>query len=198
MLFQRCHKNSLSHCQAGVQIHKILITVVELIGRYGSKRAVQIVDAFDEVFGEALDGEVFGGLDFALGLFLKVAVFGYLADVAVLRVVINIVWSITFESFPHQRKSYLCLCDFLLRRLELFLGRILCLRFRSWLGGILALAAGASEYHRRPARNCDDMGAATCRDEKGVQGILTAGECADCLAAAWRLRATLCDAILSM
>lgn len=52
---------------------------------HDGERAVEVVNAVDEVFGEALKGEVFGGLDFALCALLKVAEVGYGAEVLVLQ-----------------------------------------------------------------------------------------------------------------
>jgi len=58
--------------------------LLEPLGRHDGERAVKVINAVDEVFGEALKGEVFGGLDFALGALLKVAEVGYGAEVFVL------------------------------------------------------------------------------------------------------------------
>ena len=50
----------------------------------GGQRAVEVVDRLDEVAGEALQREVFGGLDLALCALLQVAVVGDGAEVFVL------------------------------------------------------------------------------------------------------------------
>lgn len=50
---------------------------LQLVLRDSSQGAVQVVNGLDEVAGEALDGEVFCGLRFALCAFLEVAEVGY-------------------------------------------------------------------------------------------------------------------------
>ena len=51
----------------------------------GGEGAVEVVDAFDEVGGEAGDGEGAGAVDVAFGAVLKVAEVGYGAKVFVLE-----------------------------------------------------------------------------------------------------------------
>jgi hypothetical protein len=58
---------------------------LEFLGLDGGQGAVQVVDALDEVAGELLQREVFGGLNFALGAVLQVAEVGNGAEVFVLR-----------------------------------------------------------------------------------------------------------------
>ena len=50
----------------------------------GSEGAVEVVDAFDEVAGEAGDGEGAGAVDVAFGAVLEVSEIGYGAKVFVL------------------------------------------------------------------------------------------------------------------
>lgn len=93
MLLQRLHHYPLRHLQPIVQILQILDLVAdfrfrdgEFLGGDGEEGAVEIVDAVDEVFGEAGDGEVAGGADVAFGAVLEVAEVGDGAEVFVLRV----------------------------------------------------------------------------------------------------------------
>ena len=57
----------------------------ESLVRYGFEGAVEVVDGFDQVFCEPLDGELTGGFDVAFGAFLKVAEVGDGAEVPVLK-----------------------------------------------------------------------------------------------------------------
>jgi hypothetical protein len=59
-----------------VQVDQVLVFRCELLGWYGVKGAVKIVDALEQVFGEPLQGEVARCLDLALRLLLKIAVLG--------------------------------------------------------------------------------------------------------------------------
>lgn len=59
-----------------MQVDEILIVLGEFLRGDGVEGAIEIVDAIEEILGEALQGEFAGGGDFALGLFLEVAVFG--------------------------------------------------------------------------------------------------------------------------
>lgn len=74
VLRQHLHEDVLGHLEAAVQVHEVLVVAVELLGRHGAQGAVEVVDAVEQLFGEALQGEVLGCLDFALGLLLEVAV----------------------------------------------------------------------------------------------------------------------------
>jgi hypothetical protein len=67
-----------------VQIYQILIIPFEFVFGDLRERPVKIIDGFEEVFGEALEGEVLCRLDFATSLVLEVTVFGYLAFIFVL------------------------------------------------------------------------------------------------------------------
>lgn len=93
MLLQRLHHDPLRHLQPIVKVLQILDLVAEFrvrdgefLGRDGEQGAVEVVDAVDEVFGEAGDGEVAGGADVAFGPLLEVAEVGDGAEVFVLRV----------------------------------------------------------------------------------------------------------------
>ena len=67
-----------------MQLDQIFVLFGEFVLRNGNERAVQIIDAVEEIFGETLQCKVLGGLDFSFGLFLEVAVVGYGAFNAVL------------------------------------------------------------------------------------------------------------------
>ena len=91
MLLQRLHHYPLRHLQPIVQIPQILNLVTHFLwgdGEFlrgdGGKSAVEVVDAIDEVFGEAGDGEVAGGGDVAFRAVLEVAEVGDGAEVFVL------------------------------------------------------------------------------------------------------------------
>lgn len=62
-----------------MQIQEVLVFGGQFVGGDVDEGAVEVVDAVEEVFGEALQGEVARSLDFALGLVLEVAVVGYCA-----------------------------------------------------------------------------------------------------------------------
>ena len=62
-----------------MEIEKIFVLFSELVGWYVDHGAIEIIDAVEEVLGEALEGEVAGGGDLALRLVLQVAVVGYCA-----------------------------------------------------------------------------------------------------------------------
>lgn len=59
-----------------MQVHELGVGIVEFVGGDAGERAVQVVDAVEQVFGEALQGEVARGGDFALRLLLQVTVVG--------------------------------------------------------------------------------------------------------------------------
>jgi hypothetical protein len=76
VLLERVHEDVVRHLEAVVERDEVGVLRRELLGGDGGEGAVEVVDALDEVAGEALQGEVFGGLDFALGALLEVAVVG--------------------------------------------------------------------------------------------------------------------------
>lgn len=84
VLLERLHQYSLSHPQPVVQRQQLRIVLCQFLRRHGAERAVEVVDAVDEVLGEALERKVFGCLYFAFRLVLEVAVVGYLALISVL------------------------------------------------------------------------------------------------------------------
>ena len=81
------HENVLRHLEAVVEVNQVLGGLVlggELLGGHHGQGAVQVVDALDEVLGEALDGVFSGCLDFSLGAVLEVAEVGNGAHALVL------------------------------------------------------------------------------------------------------------------
>jgi hypothetical protein len=77
VLLEGIHEDVVGHLEAIVQCDEVGVIGGELFAGHSGEGAVEIVDAFDEIAGEALEGEVFGGLDFALGSLLEIAVVGY-------------------------------------------------------------------------------------------------------------------------
>lgn len=94
VLLERRHQYRFRHLEAVVQGYEVVVVggvvggggggALQFFGRHGGQGAVEVVDAVNEVFGEALQGEVFGGLDFAFCAFLQVAEVGDGAEVFVL------------------------------------------------------------------------------------------------------------------
>ena len=79
VLGEGLHEDVFSHLQAIVEVDEILSLlrfVGKLLGRYGGKGAVEVVDAVDEVLGELLGGKVASRLDLALCAVLEVAEVG--------------------------------------------------------------------------------------------------------------------------
>jgi hypothetical protein len=89
VLLQSVDQDGVGHLDAVVQGNQVCVVALELFGGDGAQRAVEVVDGLDEVPGEALDGEVFCGLGFALCAFLEVAEVGDGAEVFVLFNFIN-------------------------------------------------------------------------------------------------------------
>jgi hypothetical protein len=76
VLLQRVDEDGVSHLDAVVQGNEVGVVRLELLFWDGAEGAVEVVDGLYEIAGEALDGEVFCGLDLALGTFLEVAEVG--------------------------------------------------------------------------------------------------------------------------
>lgn len=78
VLLQRAEQDALRHLQPVVEVDEVLVGVGAgaRLGGDGRERAVEVVDAVDEVFGEFLDGEVAGGFFVAFGAVLEVAEVG--------------------------------------------------------------------------------------------------------------------------
>lgn len=89
------HEDGLGHLEALVEVGEVLEVLglvggIELLDGDGGERAVEVVDAVDEVLGEALDGEVARGLDLALGAVLEVAEVGDGSETLVLHAIMRI------------------------------------------------------------------------------------------------------------
>jgi len=76
VLLQRVDEDGVGHLDAVVQGNEVGVIPLELLFWHSAKGAVEVVDGFYEVAGKALDGEVFSGLDFALGALLEIAEVG--------------------------------------------------------------------------------------------------------------------------
>jgi hypothetical protein len=91
VLLQGVHEDVFGHLETLVQVGEILnalrsVLGVELVLGNHSKSAVEVVDAVDEILGELLDGEIFGGLDLTGGALLQVTEVGDSAQALVLPV----------------------------------------------------------------------------------------------------------------
>lgn len=76
VLLQRINEDGVGHLDAVVQGNEVGVIRLELLFWHSAKGAVKVVDGFYEITGEALNGEVFCGLDFTLGALLEVAEVG--------------------------------------------------------------------------------------------------------------------------
>jgi hypothetical protein len=85
VFLERGDQDAVGHFDAIVQRDQIRVAVGgEFLWRNGAQSAIQVVDGLDEVAGEALDGEVFCGCDFALCAVLQVTEVGDGAEIFVL------------------------------------------------------------------------------------------------------------------
>lgn len=89
VLLKGVHEDVLGHLETLVQVGEILdalrsVLGLELLLGNHSKSSVEVVNAVDEVLGELLDGEIFGGLDLTGGALLQVAEVGDGAQALVL------------------------------------------------------------------------------------------------------------------
>lgn len=81
VLLESVHEDVLGHLQTLVQVGQVLqlfglfFNLELVLGNHG-QRAVQVVDAINQVLGEALDRKLACVLDFALGAVLKVTEVG--------------------------------------------------------------------------------------------------------------------------
>jgi hypothetical protein len=85
VLLEGGDEDAVGHLEAVVEGDEVRVFGGELGGVDGGECAVEVVDGLDEVAGEALQGEVFGGLNLALGALLEVAVVGDGAEVFILQ-----------------------------------------------------------------------------------------------------------------
>lgn len=77
---ERAHENVLGHFQTRHQFLQVLVLLgrssTELVLWHGKQGAVEVVNAFEQVSGEFLDGEVTGGLHVPLSALLEVEEIG--------------------------------------------------------------------------------------------------------------------------
>jgi len=78
VLLECVHEDGLGHLETRVKVQKVLVAAVKLLLGHDRKGTVEVVNAVEQVSGEALEGKVLGCADLALGLLLQVAVFGNL------------------------------------------------------------------------------------------------------------------------
>lgn len=76
VLLECVHEDGLGHLETRVKVQKVLVAAVKLLLGHDRKGTVKVVNAVEQVSGEALEGKVLGCADLALGLLLQVAVFG--------------------------------------------------------------------------------------------------------------------------
>lgn len=78
MFLQRVEQYALRHLQPVVEVDEVLVVFHVGAGLFGDggQRAVEVVDAVDEVFGEFLDGEVTGCFLVALRAVLQITEVG--------------------------------------------------------------------------------------------------------------------------
>lgn len=88
VLLECVHKDRLGHLETRVEVQEVLVAAVELLLGHDREGTVEIVDAVEQVSGEALESKVLGCANLALGLLLQVAV---LCDLALPLVLYPIV-----------------------------------------------------------------------------------------------------------
>lgn len=88
VLLEGVHEDVLGHVETGNEVKQVLVGLgldgIKLVRGHGQQRAVEVVNALEEVLGEALDGEVAGAVHVTLGAFLQIAELGDGAEVFVL------------------------------------------------------------------------------------------------------------------
>lgn len=76
MLLKRVDEDGVGHLDTVVESNEVAVVALELLFRDSTQGAVKVVDRFYKVASEALDGEVFCGLDLTCCAFLEVAEVG--------------------------------------------------------------------------------------------------------------------------
>ena len=88
VLLKGVHENVLGHLEASNELKELLVLFslggIELFRGYSQQRTVEVVNALQEILGEALDGKVTGIVHVALGTLLEVAELGNRAEIFVL------------------------------------------------------------------------------------------------------------------
>ena len=89
VLLESGHDHILGHFQAVEEIVEVFVRfglAGNLVRWHGTQGAVEIVDGFDQILSEALDGECLGRVDVTAGALLEIAEFGNRAEVFILVV----------------------------------------------------------------------------------------------------------------
>lgn len=92
MLLQRLHQDGLRHLQPFIEALEFRSSAIlprQRLRRHRRQRTVEVIDALDQIGGEARNGKVARGLDFSSGALLQVAEVGDGAEVSVLIRVID-------------------------------------------------------------------------------------------------------------
>lgn len=178
VLLQCVDQDAVGHLDTLVQRGQILVIAFELLRGNGGEGAVEVIDRLNEVAGEALDGEVLGGLGLTRCALLEVAEVGDGAEVLVLP---------SLSVFVHDEMGGCC-CTF---RSTISLSFLSSCSFNcadSSLGASSffsaaspSFAAGASEYHLMAGAAIRVL--ATCC----LMGAKAAGRTTACLEARRRL-----------
>jgi hypothetical protein len=76
VLLECVHEDGLGHLKSRVEVQEILVAAVKLLLGHHRKGTIEVVNAVQQVSGEALEGKVLGCANLTLGLLLQVAVLG--------------------------------------------------------------------------------------------------------------------------
>jgi hypothetical protein len=149
VLLERVDEDRVGHLDALVEGAEVRVLALELLGRDGAEGAVEVVDALDQVAGEALDGKVLCGLCLAGGALLQVAEVGDGAEVLVLqRTSQRGSWAQSGRGWRTLR-SMISLSFFSAWALSWASSLVAASSLASAAGAsALSAAGGASEYHR--------------------------------------------------
>lgn len=88
VLLKRVDEDGVGHLDTVVESNEVAVVALELLFRDSTQGAVKVVNRFYKVASEALDGEVFCGLDLTCCAFLEVAEVGDRAEVFVLQPIV--------------------------------------------------------------------------------------------------------------
>lgn len=91
VLLEGVHKGPLGHLEAVDQVEQFLVVIgafgTKLLRGHGQQRAVEVVNALQQVLGETLNGKVTSSVHVTLGALLQVTEIGDRAEIFVLGVV---------------------------------------------------------------------------------------------------------------
>jgi hypothetical protein len=76
VLLECVHEDGLGHLETRVEVQEVLVAAIKLLLGHHRESTVEVVDAVQQVSGEALKGKVFGCANLTLSLLLQVAVLG--------------------------------------------------------------------------------------------------------------------------